>query len=555
MPNPSYYFTLFKKFQTLGHVPEATYHGAAPGPVGVHFSDPTALLTLTRSGPAATPVIGTSTANTPLWMVLNAKAMGTGPFTYAGQTWFPMPHTMGGGAVAAWADIGGMPLVNSFATWLAMGKPVDVPTPSLPNSGSVPGAPVTGVNVFVCSSSGDDGTRPNSSIPPAFWASSLIYLLDPASGMPASPSTLHAGSEFHVAAVVGNRGTAPGGRYSTNPTTAHTPEVQAQAWALVFGTGGASPAAQLPSLSNLDPTSLSGIYDAYCLKPGKYDWVGFRFPVQLVFDGLVAAISDAVTAGTFMLPSGVSAEQYLKAPPSHVCLKVAVRRGDQSWPAHDASPLIEARIAQKNLVVFDTDLGVPSPSPLINWKYFTVGGPLAGMLRGMREASRDLGRNTLVVHNEMIELGARVYVAVPRAVWKKYMKKDGVPGFTVIERDRTEELRVPFRDHVILALRSTKQNAIELPFLDDHAFVLALGVEVEKRGLKAGTVGRVSVEHQTILPRFRKGELTFGLERVTIGGITLEFRYDRAAKTPPSGKQDAKAKAGAAHPARKPKGQ
>jgi hypothetical protein len=533
MPNPSYYFTLFKKFQTLGHVPEGTFHGAAPGPVGVHFSDPTALLTLARAG---TPVIGTTTADTPLWMVLNAKAMGTGPFVYNGMNWLPMPHTLAGGAVAAWADIGGMPLVNSFAAWLSMGKPVDIPTPALPNSGDVPGTLSTGVSVFVCSSSGDDGTRPNSTIPPAFWASSLIYLLDPTSGMPANPPTLHAASEFHVAAVIGNRGTSPGGRYSTNPTTTHSPEVQAQAWALVFGTGGASPAAQLPSLSNLDAASIDGIYDAYCVKSGKYDWAGFRFPVQLVFDGLVAAINSAVTAGTFTLPSGVSAEQYLKTPPSHVCLKVAVRRDDQPWPAHDASPLVEPRIAQKNLVVFDTDLAVPSPSPLINWKYFTVGGPLARMLSGMREASKDLGKNTLVIHNEMIELGARVYVAVPRAVWKKYMKKDGVPGFTVIERDRTEQLRVPFRDHVILALRSTKKNAIELPFLDDHAFALALGVEVEKKGLKAGDVGRVSVEHQTILPRFKKGEQCFDLERVTIGGFTVEFRYSRPEKKPPPGK-------------------
>ena len=40
---PSYYFTLFKKFQCLGHIPEGSAHGSNNPPQGVSFKDPVAL--------------------------------------------------------------------------------------------------------------------------------------------------------------------------------------------------------------------------------------------------------------------------------------------------------------------------------------------------------------------------------------------------------------------------------------------------------------------------------------------------------------------------------
>src|SRR5688572_18240227 len=136
MANPSYFFTLFKKFQSLGHVMEGTFHGVAPGPQGVNYTNATNLLTLVRTG-GTVPIIGATTATSPLWGVLNAKVIGTPSFSYDGQTWFAMPF--GSAADAAWTDFGGAPLVNAFADWINTGRPNDVPSfIALPGGGTVP---------------------------------------------------------------------------------------------------------------------------------------------------------------------------------------------------------------------------------------------------------------------------------------------------------------------------------------------------------------------------------------------------------------------------------
>jgi len=521
MSNSSYYWTLFKKFQTLGHVPEGSFHGSAPGPGGVSFTDPSALLAAQHSG---INLLGGSTATSPLWGVLNAKAMGTAAFEYpaaSGIMWQPMPAALGGGAVAAWADIGGSPLVNAFGAWIAAGKPNDFPAfIAAPNGGTVPSTDAGGPKPFVCSYAADDGTV--GAVPADFWDTSLIYLVDPATSAQATPTTLHAAAEFFVAAVVGNRGDAAGGRYAANPTSAQSPELQAQAWALTFGTGGASPAVQLPALSNLDPSSPQGIYDLYSLKSAKYDIVGFRMPVQLVFDGLVKAINAAVTAGTFSLPMGVNAETWLKTPPSHVCVKVAVRRDDQGWPAYDASPQMERRIAQKNLVVFDVDLAAPSPNPNINWKYFTVGGPLNNLLAHLQPGDRDLGINELALHTDWDE-HAKLLLAVPIHTFDRWFHASKPQGFTVHRQNCSDKFRVPFQDHVILEL-DNRQNRFTLPYLGEHVLPLAIGIQYDKQRFKAGARARVSLQQQAMLPVWKKGRC-YEVEQVTVGGFTIEHRF------------------------------
>ncbi len=527
MSNPSYYFTLFKKFQCLGHVPEAASHGGGAPPAGVSFLDPVALYSASRGG---VPLIGANTDNTPLWRVLNAKANGLGSFVYGGLNWFPMPF--GAGADAAWTDpaVGGPPLVTAFADWLMAGKPQDFPAfIAIPNGGTVPGLLDAGPSVFVCSSANDNGTRPGT-IPSDFWNSSLIYLVDRTNGNQANPPTLHGAQEYYVAAVIGNRGDAAGGKYAAGPSAVSTPGVQATAWALTFGTGGASPGVQLPSLSNLDVSSQSGFNDVYFLASAKYDIVGFRFTVQTVFDGLVKAINDAVTSGVFLLPVGVSAEQWLKTPPSHVCLKVAVRRNDQSWPAYDASPQVERHIAQKNLVIFDVDLAAPSPMPNIKWTYFTAGGPLAAMLRILQGNDRELGINTLILKTDFAPQVARVLLAVPRAAFNRWIGKEGVRGFEILERDCHEQFRVPFDDHVVL-IQKGQEDAIRIPFLDDNIVPFAIGVEIDQGHLKPDTVQRVTLLQRAIVPRFGSGKQKhcYELEDAVVGGFTLEFRIHRSA--------------------------
>jgi hypothetical protein len=526
MSNPSYYFTLFKKFQCLGHIPEGFAHGGNVPPQGISFKDPVALYNAARAG---IPLIGTNTGDTPLWGVLNAKAHGAGSISYMGLNWLAMPQ--GAGAAAAWSDsaVGGQPLVDAFAAWLAAGKPQDFPAfIVLPNAGTVPGAIDTGPSVFVCSSANDDGTRPGT-VPNDFWNSSLIYLVDRSNGSVANPSTLHGAMEFYVAGVIGNRGDAAGGKYSTGPATATTPGVQATAWALTFGTGGASPAVELPSLSNLDVTSQSGLNDVYFLPSAKYDIVGFRFAVQTVFDGLVNAINQAVSDGVFTLPTGVGAVQWLETLPSHVCVKVAVRRDDESWPPYDASPQMERRIAQKNLVVFDTDLASPSPSPNIKWKYFTMGGPLAALMRIVRANDREAGMNTLLLSSDFAQHASRILIAVPRTIFARWVGKGGVKGFEILERDTHERFRVPFADHVILA-QAGEEAGIRLPCLDDNILPMAVGVEIDEGKLKPDTIQRVSVTHRALVPRFGTGSQSrcYELVEAIVGGFTLEFRIHRS---------------------------
>jgi len=521
MSNPSFYWTLFKKFQTLGHVPEGTTHGVAPGTAGVNFLNPTALLTMQHNG---INLLGGSTATSPLWGVLNAKASGSGAFEYpsgSGNMWQPMPF--GAGAAAAWGDFGGAPLVSAFGAWIGVGSPNDFPAfISPPNGGTVPSTDAGGPEPFVCSYATDDGTV--GAVPADFWDTSLIYLVDPATGAQATPTTLHAAAEFYVAAVVGNRGDAAGGRYAANPTTMQSPELQAQAWALTFGTGGASPGVQLPALSNLDPTSSQGIYDIYSLKSAKYDIVGFRMPVQLVFDGLVAAINAAVAAGTFTLPVGVSAQTWLETPPSHVCVKVAVRRDDQGWPAYDASPQTERRIAQKNLVVFDVDLAAPSPMPNIHWKYFTAGGPLSALLAHLQPGDRELGVNELAIETDFDEQ-AKILLAVPAHTFERWLQAGKHQGYAVHRQNMCDKYRVPFLDHVVLEL-DQRANRLELPYLGQHVLPFAMGVSFDQKRFHPGAKARVALRQRSRLPVWKKGRC-YEIETVTTGGFTLQFNFEK----------------------------
>jgi hypothetical protein len=532
MANPSYYFTLFKKFESLGHVMEGSFHGAAPGPQGVNYTSASNLLTMIRTG-GTLPLIGATTAASPLWRVLDAKANGTGSFTFDGQTWLPMP--LGTGADAAWADFGGLPLINAFAAWIAAGRPNDIPAFITPHgAGTVPGAAdAGGAKPFVCSSATDDGTRPGSPpIPSNFWASSLIYLVNPASGLQATPATLQNGAEYYLAAVVGNRGDAAGGKYAgpTGPAAAVSPQVQASGWAMAWGTGGSTPAVQLPSLSNNDITSTSGVFDLYFLKSMRYAIVGFRFLVKDVFDGLILAINDAVADGVFTLPTGVSATDYITTNPSHVCVKVGIRRDDAGWPANDASPLLEPRIAQRNLMVFDVDNLPPSPMPNIIWKYFTVGGPLSKLLRSFWTRDAAIGQNTLLLRAEAMKKFGRVHLAVPRATFKKWIGgPQGLKGFEILDRDCNKGLGVPFVDHVVLTPKDEKA-AFRLPFMDEHALAMAIGVEVDPKRFQPGDVRRIELEHRAVLPVFGSGKekRCYRPAEQAVGGFTIEVR--RAAK-------------------------
>jgi hypothetical protein len=67
-----------------------------------------------------------------------------------------------------------------------------------------------------------------------------------------------------------------------------------------------SPGVELPSLSNLNVNDVNPLYSQYFLKSGQYDVVGFRLNVQTVYDGIIAAINQAVAGGTL---GGLTADE------------------------------------------------------------------------------------------------------------------------------------------------------------------------------------------------------------------------------------------------------
>ncbi len=148
------------------------------------------------------------------------------------------------------------------------------------------------MSLFVCSVPGDTGVRPGA-IPSNFWATSLIFLVEQNTGATIFPSTLTAGSEYNLVAVIGNRGNSDGGNYLTTPG----PGIETSGIVMVWNTVD-SPGVELPSLSNLDVTDKNPIYEQYFLKSGQYDVVGFRLNVQTVYDGIIAAVNQAISGGT-----------------------------------------------------------------------------------------------------------------------------------------------------------------------------------------------------------------------------------------------------------------
>ena len=95
MLNPSYYFTLFKKFQVMNHVQHEMAHGAIPpAPVagGFDLKDPDSVFGNSNRG----SLLGATNtpADSPLWRVLNERAngaLGFAPVDVGGIIWPAMP--------------------------------------------------------------------------------------------------------------------------------------------------------------------------------------------------------------------------------------------------------------------------------------------------------------------------------------------------------------------------------------------------------------------------------------------------------------------------------
>jgi hypothetical protein len=292
----SYYFTLFKKFQVLNHVPEQQVHGAPMNPTGnFQLNDPSSVFAGSASFPS---LLGNAPGNSPLWQLLNGAASGQATVMIGGTSYSSMPLGASASSPDSWVAFqinGSPPIVTVFGNWITAGKINDIPNGVVsPNGGAILNVPASiagpldsGVSLFVCSMPNDNGQRPGN-VPQNYWATSLIDLVDPSNGNTVSPATLNAGDEWFLVGVIGNRGAVAAGDYVTG-SFVQSSGVESAAVVMVWNTFF-GPGVELPALSNLDVTATNPIYDSYIMRSAAYDVVGFRLNVQNVFNGIVAAL-------------------------------------------------------------------------------------------------------------------------------------------------------------------------------------------------------------------------------------------------------------------------
>ena len=518
----SYYFTLFKKFQVIGHVPDNAAHGV--GLAGFNLSDPSSVFGSSNRG--ALLGANTTPADSPLWAVLNSRANGAGggtPVNVGGGNWPTMPF----GSPDGWDDFQvsapAPKLVNAFADWIIAGKVNDIPSGVI---GTVPppiGNTVAGIDLFVCSVAGDDGERPGN-VPSNFWATSLIFLVDPLTGNTVNPSQLAGSQEYYLTAVIGNRGRANAGRFA-NPAG---PRLEATGWVMVWNSG-MSPAVQLPALSNLDPLSTAGIYEGFFLEGGRYDVIGFRLNVQDVFNGLVKAIDDS---GTDL--GGLTPEEWLHGQGAHLCAKILIRSGSDPWPTLGDTPFTDKRIGQRNLAPFAVDLSVTDPDPDIHWTNFMVGDVIAFLTQAARFDDR-FGWHRLVFRPKFRASGIRLYLAIPLRSLERWKSKLKLKGFKQVKAEDLEGMKLPFPKCLVFVMTG-KQATLDLPPLHDEFLALSLGLEYSVKKLKAGPLGLVEVEQRTKAPDIDKKRKCYEIIELAVGGFTLEV----SAENPKDWKRRAK---------------
>lgn len=528
MPEPiSYYFTLFKKFQVINHVPEATFHGAPGGIGGFNLNDPNSVFGNSNTG----ALLGgtTNPADSPLWAILNSRAMGNAafsPVSVGGSSWPTMPADP---LPQAWNDLQVAPspkLVDVFGSWISAGKVKDIPDSVIGNKPAPIGATDPGViSPFVCSMPGDQGIRPDG-VPGNFWATSLIFLVDPASGTTVFPNTLTGGSEYYLVAVIGNRGAQNSGIYNNPAATG----IEASASVMVWNTFD-SPGVQLPALSNLDVNDKNGIYPQYFLNAGQYDVIGFRMNVQAVYDGIIAALNQAVANGLNL--AGLTPDQWVKAQPAHLCSKVVVRLQGGSFPNFGEVPTSNPRIAQKNLAPFDINLTASTPDPNINWKNFILGQPLFLRLEGA-------GRNRLTLEAKLPENAFKLFLGIPKQTFEQYFsggRKGGIKGFRQLSHKELCESKLgdqakPFPEAVVLQWEGGG-NALEFPALAEGQFIgMSLGIEYSVNKIKPGTVGEINLVQHTFIPKLTPGTRCFEIEEIVAGGFTIVVRAQEPRKKP-----------------------
>jgi hypothetical protein len=537
MTDPSFYYAIYKRLQATAAPYNAHINGDNDPPdqtfggFSLKYADATYGI-FTHLGPQSSfwgynqnmkPLkdMDNTPANNPMWAILNAS-LGPEPLpdkiTVGGTQWPVMPPPLQGSisVYKEWLEFNqpGQPrVIDALGTWIANGKTNDVPKGAPINTATLAALPLPkfplknsdkGAILFVCSRQGDDGRRagdgalpnpPAVPIPAQFWNSSQIFLTDTLGNL-AQPVHLVPGAHYYLAAVIGNSSSLYCGRMSLGGPN---PKIEVLADALAFNSF-MGPNVPLASLGELDAASPNPSYEQFTMRLWSYDTVGFRFDVDDVFKRLVQAVQLGVPANML---AGDTPDQWVRD--SHPCVKVRIMSGELpnnytpvgAVPTIDSSPLKDRHIAQRNLAHFDmTQMAIKPPM----WKKFIV-------------AQAGAGVNGLSLQHALPLDAFRVYLAIPRAAWERYIdpktsKGGAVRGFDVVREVGSK----PFPGEAVF-LRQT--NAAAEIHVADHArekfFGMALGLEGDPARLKGVRVTDISMAHAAA-------------DHSVVGGFTVQLR-------------------------------
>jgi hypothetical protein len=256
------------------------------------------------------------------------------------------------------------------------------------------------------------------------------------------------------------------------------------------------------------------VYEVYFLNSGHYDLVGFRFNVQWAFNELVAAIgASGVDLG------GLTPPQWVHAEGAHLCAKVLIRRHSEAWPTLGSTPIIERRLAQKNLAPFAVDVAITDSDPVIAWRNFMVGDPIEFLIDASQFDER-FGRHTLTLLTELPSRAFRIYLAIPSRSFKRWISTAQLKGFKPIPARDAEKLKPPFPDCAVFLLEG-KEGVIEVPVLGREFLAMSLGIQYSVKLLKPDTRGTIAMRHETAIPKIDRSRQYYELSKIVSGGFTF----------------------------------
>jgi len=299
-------------------------------------------------------------------------------------------------------------------------------------------------------------------------------------------------------------------------------------WEVYFGLpSGAAPEPEGPYYIGNVVLFGQGIRDEH------HNHESFRLNVQTVYDGIIAAVNQAVSAGTLNL-GGLTADEWVHAQPAHLCAKVVIRQQGGVFPNFGDTPINNKALAQKNLAPFDINVQDDNLVPNIIWKNFIVGQPFFLKLQGA-------GANRLSIETQLARDAFKLYVGITQYTYDRFFREDrgggAIKGFKKLSREELCESKLgdrakPF-PHAVVLRWENKENTIELPAFPEKLYLgMSLGIEYNVKKIKPGNIGEINFVHRCRIPRLVAGTKCFEIEDIVAGGFTILVRANDPSKGP-----------------------